>query len=357
MVIGIDASRIENNDKTGVENYTREVIARLINLDKKNNYILYSRCTLNFGLTDNAINKVLKFPMFWTQIRLAIEMLFKAPDLLFIPSHTVPLIHPKNTVAVIHGLEYEYFPKCYSWRERLKNKIGTYLSAKRAKIIITPSQNTKHDLIRLYKIVAKKIRVVYPGISTVVNWPTRQDGNVPDPYCLFIGRIEHRKNIIRIIKAFEKIKKEKKIPLRLILAGKDGYGSKQIKDCIANSEFKTEISLTGYISDQEKNVLLKNTSVFIFPTLYEGFGFPILEAMNLGAPVITSNIGSASEVAGEGAILVNPRSIDEIAYSVYKVLSDSDLRENLIKKGYENAKRFNWDECAKKILEILNNKV
>lgn len=353
MVIGIDASRIEDDNKTGVENYTREVITRLINLDKKNNYILYSRRTLNFESADNVINKVLKFPLFWTQIRLAIEMLFKKPDVLFIPGHTVPLIHPKNTVAVIHGLEYEYFPRCYSRRERLKNKIGTYLSAKRAKIIITPSQNTKHDLIRLYKIVSKKIRVVYPGINNVVNGPPRRDDNIPNPHCLFVGRIEHRKNIIRIIKAFEKIKKEKKIPHRLILAGKDGYGSKQIKDCINNSEFEKEINLIGYISDQEKNVLLKNADIFIFPTLYEGFGFPILEAMNLGAPVITSNVGSAPEVAGEGAILVNPRSIDEIADSVYKVLSDSDLRENLIKKGYENIKRFNWDECVKKILEIL----
>lgn len=353
MVIGIDASRIENSNRTGVENYNFELIARLINSDKKNSYVLYSRKPSDIKLDENIKNKILKFPLFWTQIRLSIEMLLHMPDVFFIPGHTVPLIHPKNTVVIIHGLEYEYFPRSYSFWERFKNRIGTYFSARWAKVIVTPSENTKSDLVNLYKIKPEKIKVIYPGIPTIHHNGIQTE--VGKPYILFIGRIEHRKNIIRIIKAFEKLKKDKKIPYQLVLAGKNGFGFEAIKKYVDCSEFKKEINLLGFVDESKKNNLLGTADVFVFPTLYEGFGFPILEAMRHGVPVVTSNIGSAKEIAGNAALLVDPRSIDQIADSVYKIINDNGLRKELVKQSYENIKRFNWDNCTAKVLEILNS--
>lgn len=359
MVIGIDASRLENNNKTGTENYAQEVITRLISADKNDQYILYSRKPLDLSLPKNCKNKVLKFPLFWTQVRLSLEMLFNSPDVLFIPAHTVPLIHPKKTVTVIHGLEYEYFPEAYSVKERIKNKLGNYFSAKLAKVVVVPSKNTKNDLTKLYKIAPEKIKVIYPGVDNFgINNDKEIVRNNTDklkPYLLFIGRIEYRKNLTNIIKAFEKVKKERKIPHKLILAGKDGYGAEEIKNIAKKSEFKKEIIFTGYVKDKEKNDLLKNPSLFIFPTFYEGFGFPVLEAMSSGVPVVTSDQGSLPEVAGNAAVLVNPHSIDEIADSIYKIITDNSLARGLVEKGYQNVARFNWDKCAKYILDIFQS--
>lgn len=354
MLIGIDASRIENNNKTGTENYGCEVTTRLLNMDQENNYILYSRKQLPLKLPPNAKNKILKFPLLWTQIRLSAEMIFNSPDVLFVPAHTVPVIHPQRTIAVIHGLEYEYFPETYSFFQWLKDKIGAYLSAKLAKIIITPSENTRNDLIRLYKINPEKIKVVYPGISPV---DSTADEKEPEknkiPYLLFIGRIERRKNIINIVKAFEKIKADKQLAHKLILAGKKGYGFDEIIDYIDKSRFKREINVIGYVSEREKDVLLRGASAFIFPTLYEGFGFPILEAMDRKAPVVASNKGSAPEIAGGAALLVDPDKIDNIADSIYKIITDKNLALELIKKGRENIKRFKWDKSIARIFEII----
>lgn len=356
MRIGIDASRIEGSHRTGTENYAYEVITRLIKIDTRNQYILYSRRSLDLHFGEaNVENKVLKFPVLWTHIRLSWEMLLHAPDMLFIPAHTVPLIHPRNTVAVIHGVEYEHFPQAYSGVERLKNRIGTLFSSKKARMVITPSECTKTDLEHFYHISPEKIRVVYPGFSLYNEQQGLDKENaIKTPYLLYIGRIEERKNISRIIYAFEKLKRDKKIPHILVLAGKNGYGVEKITRQIAVSEYRHEIILTGYVDESKKQYLLRNADVFLFPTLYEGFGFPILEAMSAGVPVVTSNIGSAAEVAGNAALLVNPESIDEIANSVYKVVSDQRLSEELVRKGYENVKRFDWEKCVEDILNIID---
>lgn len=354
MIIGIDASRIEQDNKTGTEHYAYEVITRMIALDGKNEYVLYSRKPLNLKFSTNVKNKILPFPLFWTQVRLSVEMIVNPPDILFIPAHTIPIFHPKNTAVVIHGLEYEIFPSAYSFSQRLKNKLGTYYSAKWARSVIVPSLNTKDDLVRLYGIDPEKVNVVYPGFQEIKH-EQNAARTAPTPHLLFIGRIEHRKNIIRIIKAFEKLKKEKKIPHQLILAGKDGYGFGDIKKYISSSGYKEEIRLAGFVQDKYKNTLFTRASVFMFPTLYEGFGFPILEAMSASVPVVTSRTGSAAEIAGDAALLVDPKNIDEIANSVYKIISDGGVKKELIKRGRENVKRFRWEKCVEEIRNYLFN--
>lgn len=359
MIIGIDASRIEDTRKTGTENYAYEIVTRLLEMDNKNVYILYSRKSLQLELPSNAKNKVLRFSLLWTHIRLSLEMLFHEPDVLFVPAHTIPVLHPQRSIVIIHGLEYEYFPNAYSLKKRVVNKIGTYFSSRWAKIVITPSLSTKNDVVKFCRVNPLKVNIVMPGY----NFSTSMEHKEPihnreffdTPYFIFVGRIEYRKNLLRVIKAFEVLKQKKHIPHRLVFVGKNGYGFESIHKEIENSPYQEDIRMLGYVEETEKQWLMQHAALFIFPTLREGFGFPILEAMGLGIPVVASNVGSVPEVAGESALLVNPLSIDEIAEAMYRIVSDNDLRQTLIEKGYENVKRFTWEKCVRKIFHLITS--
>ncbi len=366
MLLGIDASRAFVRNRTGIEEYSYQVIKNLRKYLQSEKVFLYCNSAVNvppdFELPENWQVKKLRAPIFWTQGRLSLEILINRLDVLFIPAHTVPLIHPKNTIVTIHGLEYEFCPEAYSWFDRFYMRWSIRKSCRWAKRIIAVSENTKQDLMRLYKVPGKKIDVVYEGISSKARLfpPDRQAVGIPQSqaltkYLLFVGRLEERKNIIGIIRAFEILKRKYKIPHKLILVGKYGYGENEIKEKVFNSEYKSDIILTGYISDEDKYYLLKNADIFLFPTFYEGFGLPILEAQRVGTAVITSNISSMPEVSGEGAVLVDPKSANAIAEAVYKLVSDESYKNDIIKKGLENVKRFSWEKCAREVSSLLLN--
>ena len=173
------------------------------------------------------------------------------------------------------------------------------------------------------------------------------------PYLLFVGRLETRKNIVRIVEAFEFLKEQYHIPHELVLAGKPGYGYEKIRLRILESRFRDEIREVGYVNEEEKWKLLNGADVFLFPTLYEGFGIPILEAQSVEAPVVTSVTSSLPEVAGEGAIFVDPLRMESIAEGVQKLLVESEIRSGIIKRGTHNVSRFSWMSCAKNIARIL----
>ena len=379
MLIGIDASRAFVKNRTGIEEYSYQVIKNL--RDKLNGHevILYSRnsklATYNsrrylgdIELPKKWSVKTIKIPCLWTQLGLSLEMLFCSPDVLFIPAHTVPIIHPKNTIVVIHGLEYEFYPEAYSRWERFYMRRVIKNSCRWAKTIIAVSKNTKRDLMKLYKVPEEKIKVVYEGYDYNFQGGKKlklknlkfnsnfkfQISNLP--YLLFIGRLEKRKNVIGIIKAFEILKEKYNIPHKLILAGGKGYGYESSKSKVQSSKHKKDIVLTGFVSEEKKWELLKNADVFLFPTFYEGFGLPILEAQSTGTPVVAGDNSSIPEIAGS-ALLVNPHNPKEIAEAAYKLISDKDLRNDIIEKGYENAKRFSWEKCAGSIAELLTDKM
>jgi glycosyltransferase involved in cell wall biosynthesis len=380
MKIAIDASRIDVSKKTGTEHYSFEIIKNLllVNSGKKTQYVLYSRKPILKLLSEfsgeNLANKIISLPRFWTQIGLAWKMLKDKPDVLFIPAHTIPWIHPKKTAAMIHGLEYEYFPDAYSFFEKFHLRLTTRLALKWTKKIIVPSQSTKNDLIKFYRANPKQIKVIYHGFAS--NQPACNAFDVADAgrqpaissqqsankYILFIGRLEKRKNLVSLIQSFEKIREYRantrelftNEDIKLVLAGKKGFGFKEIEKACENSPYKNDIILKDYVSEKEKKDLLKNADVFAFVSLYEGFGFPILEAMEAGVPVVASNNSSLSEIAGNAALLVDPQNTEEISQAIYKIFNDDSLKKFLIEKGKENIKRFDWQKCAQKTLEVLN---
>ncbi len=364
MIIGIDASRANILLKTGTEYYCSEIIKWLSKIDQKNQYILYSPSPLKGDLANlgsNFQNKVIKFPKFWTLIRLSLEMLKSPPDVLFIPAHVLPLIHPKNSVVTIHDVAFCYFPELYDNLARKYLEWSTKFALKHAKRIIAVSQNTKKDLIKLYKADPLKISVVYNGYNKLFNSfrpeqaylnSLKQRFNLNKPFILFVGRIERRKNVGNIVKAFNYLKNEG-LDFKLVLAGKHGFGASEILKQIEESDFKDDIILPGYISMEDYLYLMHEARVFVFPSLYEGFGIPVLEAMASGTPVVCSNRNPFTEIGKDAALYIDPLKPEEIAKAILRIIADSNLRNNLIIKGKERAKEFSWEKCAKETLKIL----
>lgn len=354
MTIGIIATSALAEPRTGVEEYTYQLIKHLTMLEesKRHHFLLYLQNSkkFDFVLPDNFKIKILKWPLpMWTQLRFSVEMLLCQPDVLFSPLGVLPLISPKNTIATLHGLEYEYYPKTYSQFNLKYLRRNSKYGLKKSKKIIAISENTKKDLVKLYNANPDKITVVHHGVNNNLNDIIKNENN-KTPYILYIGRVETKKNVHGLIKAFNLLKEKHKVPHKLILAGGKGYGFDEIKE---NDFSNKQIVFAGYISEQEKWRLLKNADCFAFPSFYEGFGIPILEAQQVGCPVLTSNISSMPEVAGEGAILVNPDNIEEIAEAMRKIISDNDFKNNLIEKGYQNVNNFSWQKCAKKTLQVI----
>jgi glycosyltransferase involved in cell wall biosynthesis len=367
MKIGIDASRAFQKNKTGIEEYSYQVIKHLRDILKDGEVILYCNPEVNirpdFDLPENWKIKNLRAPIFWTQIRLSLEMLFHPVDVLFVPAHTVPLIHPKNTIVTIHGLEYEFCPQAYSPFERFYMRWSIRNSCRWAEKIIAVSENTKKDMMKLYKVPEEKVEVIYEGIGDsnfkfqISNFKSISNDKISNykKYFLFVGRLEDRKNIIGIVEAFEILKKKYKISHKLILVGKFGFGGEKIKSKIDDSEYKSDIILTGYVSDEDKFYLMANADVFLFPTFYEGFGLPILEVQSVGTPVVTSNISSMPEVSGKGAALVDPKDTDAIAEMVNRLISDESYKNDIIEKGLKNIERFSWEKCSREIADVIRN--
>jgi len=289
----------------------------------------------------------------WTQLRLSWEMLKNSPDVLFVPVHTFPIIHPR-LIVTIQGLEFERAPKCYSFWQRKKLRFLTQRNAKKAEKIIVPSKCTKNDLVGLYNIKPEKIFVIPHGINKPKNLKSKiqfasptaaMDGfeNLKFPkYILYLGRGDKRKNIDGIVRAFKILKEKYKIPHKLLLAGPNHVGRRT-----------SNIIMMGHVSEVKKWQLLMGADVFVFPSFYEGFGMPVLEAQAVGVPVVASNISSLPEILDNSALMVDSKNPEEIAEAVYKIIKNPELREELVKKGYENVKKFSWEKCAKKTFKII----
>jgi glycosyltransferase involved in cell wall biosynthesis len=357
MFIGIDGSRAFLPERTGIEEYSYQVIKHLRESLQEESVFLYIRPEqeVDFELPKNWQVKKLWAPRLWTQVRLSLEMLLHPVDTLFIPAHTAPLIHPRKTIVTIHGLEYEFCPEAYSFLERWYMRLSIRFSCVAASTLIAVSENTKSDLMKLYGVPESKIQVVYEGYENQLTVNNQQPTKKQEkPYLLFVGRLEERKNVNRIVEAFGILKEKYQIPHQLVLAGKQGYGYEKIRLQIADCRFKNDIQELGYISEEEKWPLLRGADVFVFPSLYEGFGIPVLEAQSVGIPVVTANTSSLPEVGGDGATYVDPLSSEAIAEGIQEVLSNEIFRGGIIEKAIRNRDRFSWKKCAIEIANILS---
>ncbi|MCR4323179.1 MAG: glycosyltransferase family 4 protein [Candidatus Azambacteria bacterium] len=355
MNIGIHAKGAFKYERTGVDEYVYQLIKHFGMLDesRQHSFLLYTPSFKDtLFLPSNFLVRRFYSPFFWTKIMLSIKMLFDAPDVLFMAENFLPFFYPHHTVATIHGLEFEYCPEAYTPSQLAYLRKGTRRVVRCAKKIIVPTNTGKENLIKFYKADPSKVVVIHHGVNPQVAYH-RQYPPVDEQYILFVGKLEKKKNVRNIVRAFAVLKEKHNIPHKLILVGSPGFGYHEILKEIENTEYKTDIVLTGYISQEEKESFFKYADVFVFPSLYEGFGMPILEAQLRQVPVVTSHVPNIMEVAGEGAIFVDPQSIEALTDAILSVVSDDAVRTALITKGVENARKYSWFKCAKETLETL----
>ncbi len=368
MLIGIDASRANNAQKTGVEWYAFFLIEELKKIVPSDvQVVLYSEKPLEGELANlppNWSSKVLRWPprRFWTQIRLSYEMLFHAPDVLFVPAHVFPLIHPRKTVMTVHDVAALRFPKIYNRFEQWYSLWSAKYAVKKLWRVIVPSVFTKDELKALIESDQKNIIVVHHGFdqkfteqkSEIEIEEALKKYNIKKPFFLSLGRIEQKKNTLGTVRAFEMLKQS--CPhdnWELVLIGKPGYGGQKVADAIHKSKFANEIIHPGYVEQTDIPAIFQAAAAFVFPSFYEGFGIPVLEAFASGVPVITSKKSSTEEIAGDAAVLVDPQDIEDMADAMQLLLTDFDARQKLIEKGRMRIQDFSWQKCAEETLKVL----
>ena len=388
MIIGIDIRMLARGARTGVEEYTLNLLSRLIPLDKNVRYKLFyngwRKIELDYSnypwlkksnveLVNYRIpNRPLDFSArFFNYPK--IDKLLKGVDIFFSP-HIFFSALSKNCPSVItfHDLSFEIHPEFYSYSKNFWHfSMNPQKLAARASKIIAVSKSTKDDLVNFYHIRPDKIKVVYSGMNRnrkLGNWEigklnqVKKKYNLPEKYILYLGTLEPRKNIIGLIEAFENLKKNTQYPIpntqyKLVIAGAKGWLYKDIFKAVNKSSVKDEVIFTGFIEDQDKAILYQLADLFVYPSFYEGFGFPPLEAMTSGTPVITSNFSSLPEAVGDAALTVDPYNVDQLSIAMKNVLEDKDLRNRLVEKGFKQVEKFSWEKCAEETLEVLKSAV
>ena len=355
MRIAIDASRCTVPRVTGTENYAIQLLRALIRLNTVHHLTLYFRDQPRPDLfPDSPLveQRVIPFQRLWTHVRFAAALWQDKPDVTFVPAHTLPFVFPGHAIATVHDLGFKYFPQAHPIVQRRYLDCTTRYSARRANLILADSQATADDLTTFYGTAVSKIRVVYPGVDKPVIGDVdavRRKFNLPERYFLFIGTLQPRKNIARLVQAYALWRKQHpNDSTTLVLAG--GQGWLYDPAWTANIE---GIHLTGYIDEVDKGALYAGALALVFPSLYEGFGFPVLEAMHCGTPVIASSTSSLSELVGNAGLLVDPLNIEAIATAMNQLSTDGYLRQYYSQLGYPQAEKFTWYAAARQLLSAL----
>lgn len=359
-VIGIDASRALTDAPTGTEYYSRALIDALLKLDSNFFFRLYTRATPPssfFPATPNYEIRAIPFPRLWTHLRLAYEMLMRPPDALFVPAHVLPLIHPRNSIATVHDLGYKFFPDAHPRLQRAYLDFSTRWNVKRARVVIADSNATRDDIVKFYNAPRERIRVVYPSYNADIFQPSaaseiervRAKYALRSPYIISVGTIQPRKNYARLLEAFATLPRE----YSLVIVGKKGWLAHSLYARAREMNLSDRVKFLDYVPMQDLPALYAGARLAVFPSLYEGFGFPALEAQACGTALGCANASSLPEVAGDGAMYFDPRDVAEISAVMKRVLDDQALRQSLIERGSANVRRFSWERAAREIVEIV----
>ncbi len=365
MLIGIDASRATSAAPTGTETYSRELIRALIALDRKNYFRLYTR-EVNlgprdfFGASSNFEIRAIPFPRLWTHLRLALEMATRAPEVLFVPAHVLPPIHPRHSIVTIHDLGQLYFPGAHPPLQRWYHNVAARWNAQRAAHILADSEATRDDIAQFYGVAPEKISVVYPAYDGKLFQPVRDLARITETrarlriganYVLALGTIHPRKNYVRLIEAFGALPMS---DCDLVIVGKRGWLAAPIFARVTELGLAARVHFLDYVTAADLPTLISGARALAFPSLHEGFGLPVLEAQACGTPVVCSMTSALPEAAGDGALLIDPLDVDAIAGGLARLLTDETLRAKLIARGFDNLKRFSWQASAAQVLGVIN---
>jgi glycosyltransferase involved in cell wall biosynthesis len=358
MRIGIDASRATAAQRTGTELYARRLIEALAALAPPHTLRLYFRDDPGPWLAAHPAveRRVIPFPRLWTHLRLSWALLAERPrpDVLFVPAHVLPLAHPLPSVVTVHDLGYHHFPDAHPPRQRRYLEWSTRRAARAATHLFADSQATARDLTAIYGVREQKITVVYPGydesLRRVDPAAVRARYQLPAEYVLHVGTLQPRKNLARLIEAVASLRAAHP-SLHLVLAGRPGWLAEPILRLAG--EHGAWVRLLDYVPDADLAGLYSGARVLAFPSLYEGFGFPVLEALACGTPVVCANTSSLPELAGPAALTVDPLDTVALAAALGRVLAEPALRAELLAAAPAQLARFTWARAAEAALGVL----
>lgn len=364
-VIGIDASRTVRPNRTGTENYALHLTRAMLNAPNRHRYRLYFNDPPPAGLFPeraHSEHRCIPWSRLWTHLRLSAELMHHPPDVLFVPSHVLPLMCTVPSVATVHDLGYLMYPEAHRRFDRWYLDWSTRRHTRVAAHLLADSEATRQDLIRHYTADPEQVTVVYPGLDPDMHpvedpaeiAASRARYGIRQDYVIHIGALHPRKNLKRLLDAFATLNSQSTIhSSQLILAGSPGWLA---DDLIACAEaLGDRVVLTGHVAQADLPALISGARALVMPSLYEGFGFPVLEAMACGTPVVASNTSSLPEVAGDAALLVDPHDTDALAGALHRILTDDDLRTDLRRRGLQRAQQFTWQRAAQQTLTILES--
>lgn len=376
MRIGIDCRTILNPERgegAGVGHYTYQLIKHLIKIDHQNEYYLFFDRTVQSRRLEKfrAKNVRFKFSPFIQYSRFLpnsyahyLVSAFLSTQRLTVfhsPTLSLPQSYKSASVVTAHDLAAYKIPDICDTKQVPTMKKTISQAVKQAKIIIAVSQATKKDLMKIFGTEEEKIKVIYHGIdkrffkksSAAALERIRMKLNIKDDYLLFFGRLETRKNVLRIIEAYERLRERMKRRYQLVLAGAPGFGFEEIKKRAHGSKYQNDIILSGrYLEPENLDPLFEGAKIFVSPALCEGFGLTITEAMANGRPVITSNLSSMPEITGGKAMLIDPLNVSEITQAMFDLLTKKELWENLSQEGKKRVEEFDWEKTAEETLLV-----
>jgi glycosyltransferase involved in cell wall biosynthesis len=375
MRIGIDYTAAARQ-RAGIGRYTRELVTALLRMENAHRYTIFAATSglkdrdwrpetgesntrfRTVPLTDDWLHRL------WQRLRLPvpIEAITGPLDVFYSPDFVLPpTLRATHTLLTVHDLSFLHFPDAFvpSLRAYLERVVPR--SVARADRVLADSKSTRDDLVAHFDTPPEKVTVLYPGVDTRFH-PQKEPGErerlmnkygIRPPYILSVGTLQPRKNYVRLIKAFAKLRfaDSQSAGLQLAIAGGRGW---LYEDIFAEAEKHGDrVRVLGFVDDADLPALLRNAALFAFPSLYEGFGIPPLEALACGTPVVCSEASSLPEVAGDAALMVNPLDVDGLTQTMARVLADANLRREMIEKGLAQATRFTWQEAARQLLDVF----
>lgn len=368
MIIGIDGNEANVEKKVGISEYAFELLKQFSEFQISNikfQIYLKERPRGEMPNETDAFKYVVFGPKkLWTQFALPLRLYTQRvkPDVFFTPSHYSPRFSPVPTVISIMDVSYLKFPELFTEKDFYQLKNWTAYSVAKAKKVFTISKSSKNDILKEYKLEADKVEVTYPGIKTDTSLTPqiytmtqlKDKYGISGKYFLFVGTLQPRKNIVRLIEAFSHLlKDDKHKDVQLVIVGKKGWQYEDILAAPEKYDVNDAVKFLDFVNDEELGALYKHAVAYVLPSLYEGFGLPVLEAYQNDCPVITSDVSSLPEAAGDGAILIDPEKVEEITKAMRELLEDEKLRKKLIENGQEQLKKFSWEKTAKETLSVL----
>lgn len=368
-MIGIPCNLPSHGQFTGVERYLIELLREMMRLPipADTRFELYSSApvTLFGALPTGWTNVVLPWRFKgWTHACLSFYLLRHAPTILFVPIHEIPYFTGRaRVVATVHDIAFAIVPNCYAPREVRRQHWALRHVIKKASHLLAVSNSTKQDLIRVLQVPESKISVTQlASASTLVRPDQSKTESVLQAfhvtyknYILYVGRLEHKKGIVEFLRVFDQYKKAQGLgdPLHLVLVGKFGYGEQDIKK-ILEILGRTDIHIVGFVDDEKMSALFAGARAFVFPTRYEGFGIPLLEAMQFDLPILTTDLAITREVAGAAALYASHDDVGAWIRNLHQVMRNAEVEELLVDAAKQQRGKFSWTRTARETMEALS---